>query len=230
MKNKKSNKYVEKNLLYWEDVFSNQEWGKYPPIELVRFIARNFYSAPHREKIKILELGSGTGANLWFCAREDFTVYGIEGSQTACDFSIQRLHNNHLDENIGKIITGDYFKLLDTFEENYFDAIIDVESLYCNPFKRTKEIVAKAFKKLKSGGKMFSMTFANKEWLCDDEDVEYHAINNPKIRGYFRYTTREDIDTIYKNDQNKLDSVEMLELHGNDGKSRQEWIIQLSKI
>ncbi|WP_455757129.1 class I SAM-dependent methyltransferase [Sulfurimonas sp.] len=226
----KNKEYIDKNLDYWEDVFSNQEWGKYPPIELVKFIAKNFYSAPNKKNIKILELGSGPGPNLWFCAKEGFSVYGIEGSKSACELSIKRLENDMLNDNIGEIKTGDYFELLDEFEDDYFDAIIDVESLYCNPFQRTKDIVTKSFKKLKSGGKMFSMTFANKEWHSDDEDVEYHAINSPQIRGYFRYTTREDIELIYKNDTNEITSIEMLELHSDNKVSRKEWLIELSKI
>lgn len=221
---------IDDNLNYWEDVFSNQEWGKYPPIELVRFIARNFYSCTDRKSVKILELGSGPGPNLWYMAREGFCVYGIEGSKTACENAYKRLHDENLQENIGIIKTGDYFEKLDEFEDDYFDAVIDVESLYCNPFERTKEIIAKSFTKLKRGGKMFSMTFANKEWLNESEDVEYHAINNPEVRGYFRYTTREDIDILYKNEQNKIEKIEMLELHGSDGKSRREWLIELTKI
>lgn len=226
----KTTTYVDKNLNYWEDVFASQEWGKYPPIELVRFVARNFYSAENRKSIKILELGSGPGANLWFCAREGFTIYALEGSQTACEQLEARLKSEHLQEQIGAIKAGDYFELLDTFEDNYFDAIIDVESLYCNPYERTKEIVLKSFEKLKSGGKMLSITFANKEWLSEDEDIEYHALNSEALRGYFRYTTREDIDALYKNDKSKIDSIEMLELHQSNSKSRQEWIIELTKI
>lgn len=221
---------IDENLTYWEDVFSNQEWGKYPPIELIRFIARNFYSRTDRKSVKILELGSGPGPNLWYMAREGFCVYGIEGSKTACENAYKRLHDENLQGNIGDIKTGDYFQKLDEFEDDYFDAIIDVESLYCNPFERTKEIVLKSFKKLKKGGKMFSMTFANKEWLSDSKDVEYHAINNPEVRGYFRYTTREDIDTLYKNELSKIEKIEMSEFHANDGKSRQEWLIELTKI
>ncbi|MFA6196764.1 MAG: methyltransferase domain-containing protein [Sulfurimonas sp.] len=225
-----SKKFVDKNLDYWEEVFSNGEWGKYPPIELVRFIARNFYHFSDRKSIKILELGSGPGPNLWYMAREGFSVYGIEGSKTACESAYKRLESENLHNNIGEIKTGDYFEKLDEFPDNYFDAIIDVESLYCNPFERTKEIVYKSFSKLKSGGKMFSMTFANKEWLSESEDVAYHAINNAEVRGYFRYTTREDIDTIYKNDLNRIDKIEMLELHGSSEESRKEWLIELTKI
>lgn len=225
-----SKEFVNQNLDYWEEVFSNQEWGKYPPIELVRFVAKNFYRFSDRKSIKILELGSGPGPNLWYMAREGFCVYGIEGSQSACENAYGRLSAEGLQNNIGEIKSGDYFEKLDEFPDNYFDAIIDIESLYCNPYERTREIVLKSFHKLKTGGKMFSMTFANKEWLSDNEDIAYHAINSPEIRGYFRYTTREDIDTIYKNSLNKIETIEMLELHGSNGKSRKEWLIELTKI
>jgi cyclopropane fatty-acyl-phospholipid synthase-like methyltransferase len=225
-----SHELIHQNIDYWEEVFSSQEWGKYPPIELVKFIAKNFYRFSDRKSIKILELGSGPGPNLWYMAREGFCVYGIEGSKTACESAYKRLEGDNLQANIGEIKAGDYFEKLNEFPDNYFDAIIDIESLYCNPFERTKEIVAKSFAKLKKGGKMFSMTFANKEWLSKDEDVEYHAINSPEIRGYFRYTTREDIDAIYKNTHNTITMIEMLELHASEGNSRKEWLIELTKI
>jgi hypothetical protein len=47
---------------------------------------------------------------------------------------------------------GDYYDQLHKLQDNYFDAIIDVESLYCNSFERSKEIVKSAFDKLKTGG------------------------------------------------------------------------------
>ena len=77
---------------------------------------------------------------------------------------------------------------------------------------------------------MFSITFANKEWLSEDEDVEYHAVNSAELRGYFRYTTKEDIELIYKNNENKITNIEMMELHLNNKTSRKEWLIELTKI
>ena len=41
-------------------MFSTRDWGGYPPEELVRFVARNFFSAPDRKRVKILEIGYGT--------------------------------------------------------------------------------------------------------------------------------------------------------------------------
>src|ERR1700680_3615300 len=75
----------------WEKVFRSRDWGKYPPEELVRFVALNYYSAPDRKLIRLLEIGCGTGANVWFMAREGFDVCGIDGSVTAIEKARQRL-------------------------------------------------------------------------------------------------------------------------------------------
>jgi cyclopropane fatty-acyl-phospholipid synthase-like methyltransferase len=45
----------------------------------LKILSKNYF----RKEIKILELGFGTGANLWFAAREGFSVFGVEGSKTA---------------------------------------------------------------------------------------------------------------------------------------------------
>ena len=50
----------------WDKLFSNNEWGKYPGEELIRFIARNYYGVSDRSKVNILEVGCGVGANLWY--------------------------------------------------------------------------------------------------------------------------------------------------------------------
>ncbi|EAI7225285.1 class I SAM-dependent methyltransferase, partial [Campylobacter coli] len=92
----------------WENIFSNKEWGKYPSENLIRFIARNFYNVKNRNEIRILELGLGTGANLWFCAREGFRVSGIEWSKTGVERFQKRLDDENLSSQIDKIIIGDY--------------------------------------------------------------------------------------------------------------------------
>lgn len=34
----------------WETVHSTQEWGMYPTEHVIRFIARNYYNVPERER------------------------------------------------------------------------------------------------------------------------------------------------------------------------------------
>src|ERR1019366_5194304 len=67
----------------WEQIFSTREWGKYPPEHVVRFVAGNFYRVPDRKEMCLLEVGCGPGANIWFMAREGFTVSRIDGSATS---------------------------------------------------------------------------------------------------------------------------------------------------
>ena len=77
----------------WEEIHRNQEWGKYPSEQLVRFIARNFYNKD-RKNIKILDFGCGAGANTWFLAREGFDVYAFDGSESAVNRAKEYLNKD----------------------------------------------------------------------------------------------------------------------------------------
>ena len=90
----------------WETVFTTQAWGKYPGEDLIRFVARNFYKAPNRINVELLEVGFGTGANLWFIAREGFTVHGVEGSPSALNMAIERLNREVPDWNGDLCLNG----------------------------------------------------------------------------------------------------------------------------
>ena len=115
----------------WEEIFSSQEWGKYPGEPLIRFVAKNFYKL-NRSEFKILELGCGPGANLWFCAREGFNVFGIDGSNKAIEICIRRL-----DQEVpgwrGEIINGSVTNL--PFQNSFFDAVIDNQCISCLDFE-----------------------------------------------------------------------------------------------
>jgi len=207
--------------------------GKYPPESVIRFMAINFYKSKNRKDIKVLEVGSGGGANLWFCAREGFSVYGIDGSDTAVDRMIRRFDNEDLSDNLIGTSVGDYYHKLDDLENGAFDAVLDVESLYCNSFEKSKNIVKKCFDKLKPGGLMLSITFADGTYGIEGDEIDYHAVipikGNMANKGFTRYTTEDDIEKIYKLDNNKIISIERKDLHLNNGAMLKEWMIELKK-
>lgn len=142
----------------WDSIFSTQEWGKYPGESLIRFIARRFYKAPDRSRIKILEIGCGPGANIWYLAREGFHVYGIDFSAVAIERAKLRL-GQECPGWKGELIEGDISFL--PFDDNYFDAVIDIEAVYCNSYEKSKQIYTEASRVLKKNGFLFSITFAN---------------------------------------------------------------------
>lgn len=225
---------MDKNLELWDKIFKENEWGKYPAQSVIKFVARNFYSVETRSDIKILEVGSGTGANLWFCTREGFSVYALEGSSVAVNRMYERLEKEGLSSNVLGSHIGDYLHTLDNIEDNSIDAIIDIESLYCNSFEKTQKILEKAFKKLKKDGVMLSQTFANGTYGICGEEIDYHAVipqDGPMGgKGFTRYTTKNDIEKLYKLENNEITSIEKLELTLNNNEAIKEWIIELKKI
>lgn len=71
---------------------------KYPNEEFFRFMGRNFFQEPvsGRRNINILEVGSGSGANLWLLVKEGFfETYGIDLSSESIKL-VPHLLNNML--------------------------------------------------------------------------------------------------------------------------------------
>lgn len=222
------------NSKIWEETFVKKEWGKYPSIPLVKFIASNFYEVADRSHIRILEIGCGTGANIWFMAKEGFQVYGIDFSQTALNRLKTRLKNEDLEGQLGGLLVGDYLDKLNEFPNEYFDAIVDVESLYCNSFTKSQSIISNCFMKLRQGGLLFSQTFAENSYGFDSENVDYHevipAVGPSTNTGRCRFTTEEDINLLYVTDSSRVISIEKQELHMYQSGTISEWIIVSEKV
>jgi len=134
----------------WEKIHSEQEWGKYPPEEIVRFVARNLYRLD-RPNTKVLEIGCGTGAITWYLAREGFDAFGVDGSETAIGKGRQRLADERLAAHLS---VGDVSKL--DFKDAHFDAIIDSAVIYAHTVGSIREILRECHRVLKNGGRFFS--------------------------------------------------------------------------
>ncbi len=143
----------------WEQVFRNQEWGKYPPEHVVRFVARNWYRADNRRSIALLDLGSGPGANAWFATREGFSVSAIDGSATAIAQLRARLAAEGLEADAR---VGDMSSL--PWPDGYFDGVIDNASVYANRFADCLQILSEVHRVLKSGGRFSSALFTDRSW------------------------------------------------------------------
>lgn len=143
----------------WEKLFSSQEWGKYPPECVVRFVARNFYRAPERDKIHLLDAGCGPGACTWFMAREGFHVSGIDGSPSAIKCARERLESEALHADLR---VGDYTSL--PWPDGCFDGVIDNVSFYANLAGDWQRAVDEVCRVLKPEGLFFTTSFTEKTW------------------------------------------------------------------
>ena len=214
----------------WDKLFEGHEWGRYPPLELVRVIARNFFSAENRATVEILEIGCGPGANLRFLADEGFSAHGIDGSQVAIEQAQQRLEGEGLKVELQK---ADAMAL--PYPDSRFDAVIDIECLYANTLADTRIILDEVHRVLKPGGLLFSTTFATglpgSGPPLDDEPNTYTEYSGgPLHEGYgvVRLTAEEEIQDLY----GVFDAIEydyLIRSDGNRNTEVREWMITCRK-
>jgi ubiquinone/menaquinone biosynthesis C-methylase UbiE len=178
----------------WEKVFQEREWGKYPPEELIRFIARNFYRVKDRKSVRLLDVGCGTGACTWYLAREGFSVDGIDGSKTAIYHATKRLAEEGLK---AEFVLGDLIQL--PYPDGLFDAVIDVASIECNTMANINEIFAQVNRVLRAGGKLFSIAIKTGSYgYRDGAEIERNTFTNVSVgphkgQGIIHFFTEREI-------------------------------------
>jgi ubiquinone/menaquinone biosynthesis C-methylase UbiE len=138
----------------WEENIYNYDLqlNRYPFDGVVSYVYKNYRNVLNRNNIKVMELGFGAGNNLWFMAREGFTVAGIEGSKTAVKFAKQRFRRNGL---IGDLRVGDFSEL--PWKGQSFDLIIDRGALTHNTYESIKITLKEVKRVLKKNGKLLSI-------------------------------------------------------------------------
>ena len=170
---------------HWEKVYKSQEWGKYPPEELVRFIARNFYAKRKSHQIRVLDLGCGTGSACWFLSREKLIPYGIDGSPTA----IQKAKKRFTEENLkGEFKVGDFIEL--DYPARFFDCVIDIDSLQHNKPEEISKALKEVIRVLKPGGVIFSMMLSSRS--------KFSASSPCDGKGYYKLFNENEVKKIFK--------------------------------
>ncbi len=141
----------------WEEIHAKQEWGGYPSEHVIRFTALNYYQAPDRSKVKILDFGCGAGANTWYFAREGFDTYAFDGSLSAVTHAKKNLARQSLKADI---ITADGLAL--PYEDGMFDTVVDAAVICTNTLADIRAMLDEIFHLLKKGGRIFSISFGKK--------------------------------------------------------------------
>jgi len=178
MSNISSKKFYEKS--YSEEGSKAQR--EYPNEELCRFIGRRFgnLSRLQKQKLKLIEMGCGSGANIWMLARESFNTYGIDFSGKALNLCEKVLDGYDVN---AKLFKADMTNT--GFTDNYFDVCVDVFSSNCLNAEQGKKFLSELSRILKVGGIFFSY-FPSK---CSDAFKNHHPsklIDEHTLNGIYR--------------------------------------------
>jgi SAM-dependent methyltransferase len=213
----------------WERLFQN-EYGKYPAEHLIRFVAKNYYKR-NRAVTKILEVGCGPGANIWYLSREGFDTYGIDGSENAIAGARRYLSEEGLSANF---MIGDIIDL--PYADNCFDAVIDNECIYSNSLSDSHLIMNEIRRVLKRDSLFFSRAFSTDMYIGKDakqpSPCEYaEATDGPLANtGHFRLINEDGIKQLYS-PYFEITSIDKMD-YTRDNRSFMvsEWIIISRKM
>jgi len=185
----------------WEIFFQKTDGNQYPDACIVRFVARHYYDVPRRSDIAILDLGCGSGAVLWYLAREGFNAHGIDASPSGIRKAGERLQKEGLH---GKLSIGDFVTL--SHEDNVFDAVIDATSIQHNVYEAISEIVKEVHRVLKKGGMFFGMMIAVDDKM-NAPDFKTHFFTKEEIKKLFFQFKELSIDHVVHTEENERKAI-----------------------
>ncbi len=149
--------WKEKVLSYYRGqyrTFGDKAQRKYPNEELCRFIGSNLGQVQHerRFEIRVLELGCGSGGNLWMLVSEGFNSYGLDVCSDSLVLCRQHLAERGLPP--AQLFAGNLIEL--PVKPESFDIIVDIFTMHHIPFSRHAAAYHDISRLLKPGGLFFS--------------------------------------------------------------------------
>ena len=182
---------------------------RYPNEELCRFMGRHFFGIENakRRDVRILEVGCGSGANLWMIAREGFDAYGIDLSPEAIKLAQRTLEQYGTSATLA---AGDMTAC--PFPDSRFACIVDVFSCNCLDEAAFRKFAREAKRLLAPGGLLFTYTPSKASDAFQDH-VPARKIDASTLDGIrretspflgnnypFRFTTTEELNEILGNE------------------------------
>lgn len=137
----------------------------YPNESLIQFLASRYFgrAVEERKAIRVLEVGCGSGSNLWMMAKEGLDTYGLDSSEEALG-----LAQRHLRDKWGvtaDLKRGSFMQM--PYENGYFDAVIDVVSLQGLHLVDSASVLREVRRVLKPGGAFFSYRLSDRSSISD---------------------------------------------------------------
>ena len=143
----------------------------YPNEALCRFMGRYFFSLDEkiRKKYSILEVGCGSGGNIWMISKEGFNTFGIDGSEEAI-----KICKNHLKDKWGVSAELEVARFEDLpYDNNKFDAVVDIVSLQHLNLQESDSALKEIYRVLKPDGLFFSYRLSDGSCMFNNSGGEY---------------------------------------------------------
>ena len=141
---------------YWRKKYRLGHQQYYPWDCVVSFVMRYASKVHPRNTVRLAEVGCGSGSNVWFAAREGFSVYGFDISLDAIKMLQRRFHDENLK---GTFAVANFTQI--PFENNFCDLVIDRAALACGSKEDIYVGVGEAHRILKVGGFFFMNGYSN---------------------------------------------------------------------
>jgi SAM-dependent methyltransferase len=197
--------------------------SRYPWDCVVSFVFRNAPPDRPRKEVRILEIGCGGGPNVWFAAREGFTVAGIDASEPAIEHARARLAADGLEADLR---VGDFTEL--PFEDASFDLVIDHCAITCTGRTAGAEAVAEVRRVLVDGGRFLFIPYGDRHSSARSgvpgPDGVTLGIGWGSLVGVGQicFYTRSEVERVFAEGWT-LESVELVDLTGPQGGVHEEW-------
>ena len=217
----------------WENIYAAGQRNRYPWDIVVTFVFRYAPKNTPRQDVRILEVGCGTASNLWFAAREGFSVSGIDCSATA----IAVANEWFLKEGLQSDLRVGAFTELD-FEDAQFDLVIDRGSLVCVGLETARRAIVEIKRTLKQGGYFLFNPYSNSHTSASagepGEDGVVQNINRGTLVGVgsLCFYTRQNLIDAFDGDWRVI-SIQHSEITETDSATpsvHAEWRVILQKL
>ena len=203
---------------YWKTAYQNGRRQRYPWDCVVSFVYHHAPSERERKDVQILEVGCGTGSNLWFAAREGFSVAGLELQSDAVRLARERFEEDRL---VGDFKVGSFTDI--PFPDGAFDLVIDRAALTCASFADMTTAIDEIGRVIKPGGRLFYNCYSAQHSSAQAGEIVGHGtvtdISGGTLSGLDQLTfiTENDIHDLLDErwtilSLQRLDLVEMISL------------------
>jgi len=217
----------------WEEKYSAGHSQRYPWDSVVSFIFRNAPRDCPRKEVRILEVGCGTASNLWFAAREGFSVAGVDGSESAIRYARQRFQEEGL---TGDLKCADFTNL--PFEDSSFDLIVDRCALTCCGFSACEQAIEEIHRVSRQNAKLLFNPYSDRHGsYVGGQKREDGLLNNISAgtligAGQICFYGRRDVESVLAKgwELRSIEHIEIANVTGSEQTIHAEWRVLAVKI